>query len=142
MSNQIEFVFVIKWFESKRHKISSTEQYFLNPEHIKSVFDDFEYKHGLARVEYVPVSIDSVEYRMAFKNSKIETDREKENTKNEEEEDDGEEKPIVVPPDETVDLYSSCQNCNRGIGVHSVIESYRCKLITAEEAREAFCQLK
>ena len=48
-------------------------------------------------------------------------------------------KPIDAGEDEEDDeiIWKSCPKCNIRIGSHSIMESYRCGLMTKEQARDA-----
>jgi hypothetical protein len=64
-----QFVYKCSWFQSKKHKISHTNMYFLKAEETHWVFDTLEWLSGLVRVEYIKVCPQSPEYLQAVNNS-------------------------------------------------------------------------
>lgn len=60
----MDYIYVVKSFESTRHIISHTDMYFKKAEHTYWAFHT-----PLNRVELIKVNINSVEYQMAVTNS-------------------------------------------------------------------------
>ena len=67
----VRYLYCCKWFETKRHTKENQSMYYLNPEDVKWIFNTEDYHNGLARVEYVPVCVNSPSYESAFHNSNI-----------------------------------------------------------------------
>jgi len=85
----VTMVYKCSIFETKRHKKSHTDVYFLKAEHCGWVFGNGKYYNGLSRVELIPVLTSTVAYQSAVENSKSEDKRLKqknEKTMEEEEE--------------------------------------------------------
>lgn len=62
------FIYRISWFETKKHIISHTDMYYLNPEDTYWAFEG-DWDDEVFRVEYICVSKDSKEYESAVNNS-------------------------------------------------------------------------
>ena len=68
---KVEMIYKCSWFETKKHKKSHTNMYFLKAEHCGWVFGSDDYHNGLSRVELIPVLTCTVAYQAAVDCSKI-----------------------------------------------------------------------
>lgn len=67
----MEYIFKISFYATGRREISHTDMYYLKPEHTQWALNSYQ----ITTVYYIKVSINSLEYKSAVKNSmNIETD--------------------------------------------------------------------
>ena len=66
----MDFIYKMSWFDSLRHNLPNTIQYYKNVQDTYWGFENDCY-NGILRVELIKVPIDSQEYQSAIFNSKF-----------------------------------------------------------------------
>ena len=64
------FVYKISWYESKKHRVSNTDMYYLNSEDTAWIYDRF-WGREVVKVEYIRVLRNCCCYSAAYENSFI-----------------------------------------------------------------------
>lgn len=67
-----KIIYKCSWFETKKHKKSDTDMYFLKEKDTYWVFNTDNYKAGLVRIEIIMIDTESNEYKSAVENDEIE----------------------------------------------------------------------
>jgi len=70
MSCNIEFIYRISWYETKKHRISHTNIYVITASETEWVFDTDDYINNLVKVELIKTCRCSQEYGMALSRKK------------------------------------------------------------------------
>ena len=64
------FIYKISWYESKKHRVSGTDMYYLNPEDTTWIYERC-WNDEVVKVEYIRVLKNSVYYSTAYDSSVI-----------------------------------------------------------------------